>query len=438
MTASLLGFAILLALILLRVPIAFAMAAVGGIGFAFLRGWEPAWALTGQIAFDTALSYSLSVIPLFIFMGNVLAASGVAHGLFAGANRLFGRTRGGLALASVMSCGAFSAVCGSSLATAATMSKVAMPSMRRFGYDDRLATGSIAAGGTLGILIPPSVILIIYGLLTETDIAKLFVAGVVPGLIGIAFYLVAVKIAVAVNPGLAPAVEDREPMSRTDRIGVICVLGLFLFIMVGIYGGFFTPTEAAGMGAGAAILIALGLRAMSLGDFVTATLESIRTTAMIFAVIIGAELFTSFINFAGLPDALAEVVLDRDLPVWVVMTFIILVYLVLGCVLESLSMVLLTVPVFYPLMYLLPFENSLLLNPENALIWFAIVVVVATEISLITPPVGMNVFVLKGVLRDVSLGTVFRGVLPFWMADILRLALLVMVPALSLWLVGLM
>lgn len=438
MTASLLGFAILLALILLRVPIAFAMAAVGGIGFAFLRGWEPAWALTGQIAFDTALSYSLSVIPLFIFMGNVLAASGVAHGLFAGANRLFGRTRGGLALASVMSCGAFSAVCGSSLATAATMSKVAMPSMRRFGYDDRLATGSIAAGGTLGILIPPSVILIIYGLLTETDIAKLFVAGVVPGLIGIAFYLVAVKIAVAVNPGLAPAVEDRAPMSRTDRIGVICVLGLFLFIMVGIYGGFFTPTEAAGMGAGAAILIALGLRAMSLGDFVTATLESIRTTAMIFAVIIGAELFTSFVNFAGLPDALAEVVLDRDLPVWVVMTFIILVYLVLGCVLESLSMVLLTVPVFYPLMYLLPFENSLLLNPENALIWFAIVVVVATEISLITPPVGMNVFVLKGVLRDVSLGTVFRGVLPFWMADILRLALLVMVPALSLWLVGLM
>jgi tripartite ATP-independent transporter DctM subunit len=435
-TESLLGFGILLGLLLLRVPIAFAMAAVGGIGFALLRGWDAAWALTGQIAFDTALSYSLSVIPLFIFMGNVLAASGVAHGLFAGANRLFGRTRGGLALASVLSCGAFSAVCGSSLATAATMSKVAMPSMRRFGYDDRLATGSIAAGGTLGILIPPSVILIIYGLLTETNIAKLFVAGVIPGLIGIAFYLVAVKIAVAVNPRLAPDTEDREPMSRADRIGVLCVLGLFLFIMVGIYGGFFTPTEAAGMGAGAAILIAIGLRTMSLAEYVTATLDSVRTTAMIFAVIIGAELFTSFINFAGLPDALAEVVLDRDLSVWVVMTFIILVYLVLGCVLESLSMVLLTVPVFYPLMYLLPFENTLLQTPENALIWFAIVVVVATEISLITPPVGMNVFVLKGVLRDVSLSTVFRGVLPFWMADILRLALLVMVPALSLWLVG--
>ncbi|AUH34586.1 TRAP transporter large permease [Paracoccus tegillarcae] len=438
MTESLIGFGVLLFLLLLRVPIAFAMAAVGGIGFALLRGWQPAWSMTGTVVFDTALSYSLSVIPLFIFMGNVLAASGVAHGLFAGANRLFGRTRGGLALASVLSCGAFSAVCGSSLATAATMSKVAMPSMRRFGYDDRLATGSIAAGGTLGILIPPSVILIIYGLLTETDIAKLFVAGVVPGILGILLYLAAVKLAVAVNPSLAPEREDREPMSRTDRIGVICVLGLFLFIMVGIYGDFFTPTEAAGMGAGASILIAVGMRMMKWQDFRAAALDTIRATAMIFAVIIGAELFTNFINFAGLPDALSSIVLDHEMPVWMVMAFIMLVYLILGCVLESLSMVLLTVPVFYPLMYQLPFENELLQNPEYALIWFAIVVVVATEISLITPPVGMNVFVLKGVLKDVSLSTVFRGVLPFWIADIVRLTLLLLVPWLSLWLVGLM
>ncbi len=435
MTDALIGFGVLLGLILLRVPIAFAMAAVGGIGFALLRGWQPAWSMTGTVVFDTALSYSLSVIPLFIFMGNVLAASGVAHGLFAGANQLFGRTRGGLALASVLSCGAFSAVCGSSLATAATMSKVAMPSMRRFGYDDRLATGSIAAGGTLGILIPPSVILIIYGLLTETDIAKLFIAGVIPGLVGVVLYLIAVKLAVALNPALAPEGAAQEPMTRADRIGVVCVLGLFLFIMVGIYGDIFTPTEAAGMGAAAAIAIAVGLRRMGLAAFWAATLDSVRATAMIFAVIIGAELFTNFINFAGLPDALAEVVLDHDLPVWAVMAFIIAVYLVLGCVLESLSMVLLTVPVFYPLMYLLPFENPALLNPENALIWFAIVVVVATEISLITPPVGMNVFVLKGVLRDVSLATVFRGVLPFWLADLVRLALLVALPALSLWLV---
>ena len=438
MTASLIGFGILLVLLLARVPIAIAMAAVGTTGFAILRGWQPSMAMTGTVVFDTALSYSLSVIPLFIFMGNVLAASGVAHGLFAGANRLFGRTRGGLALASVLSCGAFSAVCGSSLATAATMSKVAMPSMRRFGYDDRLATGSIAAGGTLGILIPPSVILIIYGLLTETDIAKLFIAGILPGLLGILLYLLAVKAAVWVNPALAPDRAEPEPMSRADRLGVICVLGLFAFIMIGIYGDFFTPTEAAGMGAGAALVIALALRTMSFADLREATLDTIRTTAMIFAVIIGAELFTNFINFAGLPDALADFVAHHEMPVWMVMAFIILVYLVLGCVLESLSMVLLTVPVFYPLMYQLPFQNELLLNPEYALIWFAIVVVVATEISLITPPVGMNVFVLKGVLKDVSLSTVFRGVLPFWLADILRLALLMLVPWLSLWLVGLM
>lgn len=435
MLISLIGFAVLLGLILLRVPIAFAMAAVGGFGFAYLRGWQPAWAMTGQIAFDSALSYSLSVIPLFIFMGNVLAASGVAHGLFAGADRIFGRTRGGLAMASVFSCGGFSAVCGSSLATAATMSKVAMPSMRKFGYDDRLATGSIAAGGTLGILIPPSVILIIYGLLTETNIAKLFIAGVIPGVLGVLLYLLAVKVTVWLKPELAPEVSESEPMDRADLIGVLCVVGLFLFIMVGIYGGFFTPTEAAGMGAGASVLIALALRSMTLNDFLTATFDSVRATAMIFAVVIGAELFSNFVNFAGLPDGLAALVLDFELPVWAVILMIMLIYMLLGCVLESLSMVLLTVPVFYPLMYELPFENELLLDPENALIWFAIVVVVVTEISLITPPVGMNVFVLKSVLRDVSLGTIFRGVLPFWMADILRLALLITIPWLSLWLV---
>ena len=435
MLESLIGFAVLLGLILLRVPIAFAMAAVGGIGFALLRGWQPAWAMTGQIAFDSALSYSLSVIPLFIFMGNVLAASGVAHGLFAAADRLFGRTRGGLAMASVFSCGGFSAVCGSSLATAATMSKVAMPSMRKFGYDDRLATGSIAAGGTLGILIPPSVILIIYGLLTETNISKLFIAGIIPGILGVVLYLVAVKVTVWIKPELAPDVTESEPMDSSDLVGVFCVLGLFTIIMVGIYGGFFTPTEAAGIGAGAAVLIAVGLRTMSFRDFMTATFDSVRATAMIFAVIIGAELFSNFVNFAGLPDGLASLVLDMELPVWAVILMIVIIYMVLGCVLESLSMVLLTVPVFYPLMYELPFSNELLQDPEYALIWFAIVVVVVTEISLITPPVGMNVFVLKSVLKDVSLGTIFRGVLPFWLADIVRLALLISLPWVSLWLV---
>jgi tripartite ATP-independent transporter DctM subunit len=434
-TVSLIAFGILIGLILLRVPIAFAMAAVGGIGFAYLRGWEPAWALTGQITFDSALSYSLSVIPLFIFMGNVLAKSGVAHGLFAGANQVFGKTRGGLAMASVLSCGGFSAVCGSSLATAATMSKVAMPSMRKFGYDDRLSTGSIAAGGTLGILIPPSVILIIYGLLTETDIAMLFIAGIIPGILGVLLYLVAVKVAVAVKPELAPDVQEKVSMSRSDKIGLFSVFGLFLFIMGGIYGNFFTPIEAGGMGAASSILIAIAVRTMTLRDFSLALLDSVRTTAMIFVIIIGAEIFTNFVNFAGLPDALAIVVSDWNLSAWMVIAAIIVIYMILGCVLESLSMVLLTVPIFYPLMFELQFTNELLVDPEYALIWFGIVVVVATEISLITPPVGMNVFVLKSVLKDVPIGTIFRGVLPFWIADIVRLALIVFIPGLSLWLV---
>lgn len=435
MIESLLGFAVLFTLILLRVPIAFAMSAVGGIGFALLNGWSPAWYMTGQVVFDTTLSYSLSVIPLFIFMGNMLASSGAAHGLFAGANRLFGGMRGGVAMASVFSCGGFSAVCGSSLATAATMSKVAMPSMRKFGYADSLATGSIAAGGTLGILIPPSVILIIYGLLTESNIGLLFIAGIIPGIVGVVFYLIAVMVAVKLNPELAPVEENPEPMNRGDIIGVFSVVGLFLFIMIGIYGGFFTPTEAAGMGAGASVIIALALRKMTVSSFFGAILDSIRATAMIFAVIIGAELFTNFINFAGLPEALSEFVVGAEISAWMVIAIIIVIYMILGCVLESLSMILLTVPIFYPLMYELEFANELLQDPEYALIWFAIVVVVATEISLITPPVGMNVFVLKGVLKDVSLATIFKGVLPFWIADICRLLLLVSFPIISLWLV---
>ena len=254
-------------------------------------------------------------------------------------------------MATVFSCGGFSAVCGSSIATAATMSKVAMPSMRRFGYDDRLATGSIAAGGTLGILIPPSVILIIYGLLTESNIGKLFIAGVVPDIRGVILCLIAVRVAGAVNPSLAPTEATTEPITRDEKLGVFGVLSLFLFIMVSIYGGFFTPTEAAGIGAGFAISIAVLLRSLSVSVFVHSVIDRSITTAMIFMIVMGAEIFTNFINFMGLPDALANFVIDMELSTWMVIFGIIVVYLLLGCVLESLSMVLLKVPVFYPLMY---------------------------------------------------------------------------------------
>ncbi|RWR48345.1 TRAP transporter large permease [Sinirhodobacter ferrireducens] len=434
MTISLIAFAILLAMVFLRVPIAFAMAIVGGIGFGILRGWEPAGAMVGNAVYETGLNYSLSVVPLFIFMGNVLAGSGIAQGLFAAADRIFGRMRGGLAMATVLSCGGFSAVCGSSLATAATMSKVAMPSMRRFGYSDSLATGAIAAGGTLGILIPPSVVLILFGLLTEADIGKLFLAGIIPGVVGILGYLLAVMVAVRLKPDLAPKVGEVHPMTRRDVISVLAVTALFVFIMVGIYGGLFTPIEAAGMGAAAALVIAFATGGMTRSALWTAFLDSATASAMIFAIIIGAEIFSNFVTFAGLPDSLSEMVDGLGLSPWMVMLLIVAIYLVLGCFLESLSMILLTVPVFYPVISNLDFGMAVLNDPEAVVTWFAIIVVVVTEISLITPPIGMNVFVLRSVLPDVPLRTIFRGVYVFWVSDILRLALIIFVPGLSLWL----
>ncbi len=434
MTISLIALAILLVMVFARIPIAFAMAIVGGVGFALLRGWSPAGAMVGNAVFETGLNYSLSVVPLFIFMGNVLAGSGIAQGLFSAADRVFGRMRGGLAMATVLSCGGFSAVCGSSLATAATMSKVTMPSMRRFGYSDSLATGAIAAGGTLGILIPPSVVLIIFGLLTEADIGKLFLAGIIPGIIGIIGYLLAVMVAVRMNPALAPQVSEVRPMNTRDAVSVAAVLGLFVFIMAGIYGGFFTPIEAAGMGAAAALLIAFATGGMTRAALWTAFLDSATASAMIFAIIIGAEIFSNFVSFAGLPDALSSLVEDMGLSPWVVLLLIVVIYMVLGCFLESLSMILLTVPVFYPLVSDLDFGLAVLQDPDAVLIWFAIIVVVVTEISLITPPIGMNVFVLRSVLPDVSLGTIFRGVYVFWVADLIRLALIIAVPILSLYL----
>lgn len=436
MMISLIAFAILMVMVFVRIPIAFAMAIVGGVGFAILRGWGPAGSMVGNAVFETGLNYSLSVVPLFIFMGNVLAGSGIAHGLFAAADRIFGRMRGGLAMATILACGGFSAVCGSSLATAATMSKVTMPSMRRYGYSDSLATGAIAAGGTLGILIPPSVVLIIFGLLTEADIGKLFLAGIIPGVLGIIGYLIAVMVAVRLKPELAPQVGDVQPMTRSDAISVAAVLALFVFIMGGIYGGLFTPIEAAGMGAGFALLIAFATGKMTKSALGRSFLDSATASAMIFSIIIGAEIFGNFITFAGLPDTLSDMVTNMGLSPWAVLIVIVLIYMVLGCFLESLSMILLTVPVFYPLITGLDFGLAVLQDPDSVLIWFAIIVVVVTEISLITPPIGMNVFVLRSVLPEVPLATIFRGVFVFWVADIVRLALIIALPAVSLYLIG--
>ncbi len=433
MFAAIIGFAAVLALALLRMPIALAMGLVGLIGYAQETSWRAAVSMAGRLIIDTAQNYGLSVIPLFILMGLFVNKGGLSRELYRASYALLGRFRGGLAMATILACGGFSAICGSSLATAATMSKVAMPQMRKYGYADHLSTASIAAGGTLGILIPPSVILIIYGLLTETSIGKLFMAGIVPGLLGVFFYLLAVRWTVWRDPEAGPA---GEPMPRREKLralrGVWAVLLLFVGVIGGLYGLFdfpplnltFSPTEAAGMGATGAFLIALARRGLSLSDIREVLTETAHTTAQLFAVLIGAWIFSNFVNLAGLPDALKAAVTGFGLPPIGVMVLILLVYIALGTVFESLSMLLLTVPIFFPLVTSLGFDP----------VWFGIIVVVVTEISLITPPVGLNVFVLKGVVGDVTTGTIFRGVTPFWIMDIIRLLLLTLIPALVLFL----
>jgi len=400
-----------------------------------LRSWDASLRFMGNAAFDTVFSFTLAVIPLFILMGNLLTKSGVSDALFSTAHRLLYRLRGGLAMATIMACGGFSAVCGSSLATAATMSKVAMPTMRKMGYADSLATGSIAAGGTLGILIPPSVVFIIYGLITEADIGKLFIAGILPGILGIAFYILAVAVVVRLKPELAPDGGGELDMSNSDVSGVLAVVGLFAVIMIGIYGGIFTASEAAAIGALVSLLIAWLRGGLTFSALIETCIDTARTSAMIFALVIGAEVFSNFVSFAGLPDALLQWVQSLNVGPYAVILALVAIYIVLGAVLESLSMILLTVPIFYPLIMSLDFGGGWLSSPEHVSIWFGVLVVVVTEISLISPPIGLNVFVLRSVLRDVPITTMFRGVMPFLLADIVRLSALIAIPAISLALI---
>jgi tripartite ATP-independent transporter DctM subunit len=435
MTTSLIAFVILLTLCFLRVPIAFAMGLVGFAGFAMMRGVEAAFSQLAQITFATGINYELSVLPLFVLMGNFITSARLSEDLYNAANAFLGHRRGGLAMATVVACGGFASVCGSSLATAATMAKVAMPSMRKFGYADSLASGSIAAGGTLGILIPPSVLMVIYGIMTQTNIGHLFIAGIVPGVIAIFLYTLAVQWVVRTNPAAGPPAERTSWPDRLRMLaGVWGVIVLFLLVMVGIYGGIFTPTEAAGIGASGAFLFALYRRQLTWKSFYRVLLESAGTTAMLFMVLIGATFFSDLINFAGFAESLVKFVTGLDLNKWGVLIAIMLIYLVLGCVLESLSMVLLTVPVFFPLIGSLGFDQALGVDAKMVAVWFGILVVVMVEISLLTPPVGLNVFVLRSVLPDVSTGTIFRGVIPFYVFDILRIGILVALPVLSIWL----
>ncbi len=427
MIATLIAFGALFALVFLGLPIGFAMMLVGVVGFASVVGLDPALAMAAQLAYDTVTNYEFSVLPLFILMGTFIARSGLSEELYDACNAFVGHRRGGLAMATVLACGGFSAVCGSSLATAATMSKVAIPSMRRYGYADSLATGSIAAGGTLGILIPPSVVLILYGIITENDINKLFIAGFLPGMLGLLLYLAAVQVSVQLKPEIGPPGEKVKWGARWRALlKVWGIAGLFLVVMGGIYAGAFTATEAAGVGAAGAFLFALARRTLTLRITIGALTESGRTSAMMFFVLIGALIFANFLDVGGVPAQLQGWIEGLDVPGLVIIVVILLIYLALGCVLESISMMLLTVPLFYPVVTGLGYDP----------IWFGIVVVVAIEISLITPPIGLNVYMLKSLLPDVRAGTIFRGVTPFIAADIVRIALIVAIPWLSLWLPG--
>ena len=425
MTEALTGLAVLLGLSFLRIPIAFAMVIVGFAGMTYVIGSGGALANVGQTAFDAAINYELSVVPLFILMGNFVTRARLSEELYSASYAFLGHRRGGLAMATIVACGGFSAICGSSLATAATMAKVAIPSMRKFRYADDLAAGSIAAGGTLGILIPPSVLLVIYGILTQTNIGKLFAAGIIPGIIAIGFYLLAVRAVITLRPSAGPAGERQTwPQKWRALSNIWSVLTLFAIVMGGIYGGVFSPTEAAGIGAFGAFIFALARRSLTWHSFYTVLLESAGTTAMLFMVLIGALLFANFINLTDFPQALLDLASGFSDTPWLVITAILVIYVLLGCVFESLSMILLTVPIFFPLVIELGYDP----------IWFGIVVVVITEISLITPPVGLNVFVLRGVLPDVPTATIFKGVTPFWIADLFRLTVIVSLPILSLWL----
>jgi C4-dicarboxylate transporter DctM subunit len=431
MIEGLVALAAMLALVFVRIPIAFAMAIVGTVGYAYMRDWNwaIAFASVQTNVYETGRNYTLSVVPLFIVMGTFVARAGIAEELFRAAYAFIGHRRGGLAMATIMACAGFGSVCGSSIATAATMAKVAYPSMKRFNYSDRLAAGAIAGGGTLGIMIPPSTLMVIYAIFTETNIGKMFAAGILPGILGAALLCVAVQWTCWRDAKAGPPGERSSWRARGAALrGVWPVAVLFLFVMGGIYGGLFTATEGAGMGAFGAMMFALWRRALSWQTLYAALVEAGRTTAMLFTILIGALIFADFINITTMPADLKQFVMRFELHPMLVVAAIMAIYILLGTAMEELSMVLLTLPVFFPLVV------GMGLDP----VWFGILIVTIVEIGLISPPVGMNLFVLSTLLPQVPTTTVFRGVLPFMGADVVRLAILIAFPAISLWLPGMM
>ena len=424
---GILGVVLLLVLIAFKIPIAYSMLAVGLAGFAYLVSPSAALNMVSTEIFSNFSSYTLSVIPMFVWMGFIAYYSGVGANLYAMAHRLTGRLPGGLAIATQAACAIFGAICGSNTATAATMGAIALPEMRKYGYDDSLSTASVAAAGALGVLIPPSVIFIIYGVATEQSIGKLFISGIVPGILLMLFYMATIFIMVKKNPSLAPMKVQDGGMTGKGflKSGIPEVLITFLISLGGLFAGWFTPTEAGAVGAGSILLVTLVRKEMKWEGFIKSLKDTTRTTAMIMLLVAGAMVFGRFIAVSRLPYEMASWAANLQMPPFLIMLVILVIYMILGCFIDALAMVLLTVPIFYPVVV-----DVLGYDP----IWFGVIIVMVVAMGVITPPVGMNVFIIKGVAKDISLETIFKGVWPFLIALCACIIVLILFPGLTTFL----
>jgi C4-dicarboxylate transporter, DctM subunit len=422
---AIIGFLVLFALMLLRVPVGMAMGLVGVTGFGYIVGGVPALKMVGQTSMRTVTDYTFGVIPMFLLMGAFVSNSGMSRELFRAANSFLGHLRGGLGIATIAACGGFAAISGSSVATAATFSTVAYPEMRRYDYPQSFATGVIAAGGTLGAMLPPSTVLAVYGIITEQDIGKLFIAGILPGILAASMYISTVAIIGFMRPGFLPRTPRHSWKERVAGLRDIwATMLLFVFVIGGLYGGLFTPTEAGGMGAGGAFLIGVLRGRLDRTEIRRSLLQATRTAAAVFTVLIGALLFGYFLTVTQTPQKVTAFLTGLGLDRYSVLSLIMLMYLVLGCLMDSLAMVILTVPIIFPVIIHLGFDP----------IWFGIIIVMTVELGLIHPPVGMIVFVIKSVVQDVNFTTIFKGVLPFIITDLIRLVILIAFPIIALWL----
>lgn len=423
------GLAALVVLIAIRVPIAYAMILVGGIGTAVLSGHDIVLAQLKDLAYAQFSIYDLSVVPMFILMGNIAARAGLSRALFRAANAWFGWMSGGVAIAAIFACAGFGSVCGSSLATASTMGQVALPELRRYNYSPALATGTLAAGGVLGILIPPSVVLVIYAIQVEANIVTMFMAALIPGLIAVVFFAIAIAVYVRIWPESGPkgAKVDRTELVSAS-LGVLPVLVIFGLVIGGIYLGVFNPTPAAAVGVFLVAMYGAINRSISVNDARAALLDTARTTGMIYLILLGAELLKIFMSRGGVPQAGAEMMAASGLDPYIVLIILLLVLVVLGCLMDSLSMILLAIPFFWPVIS----EFDFAMSQEDLKIWFGILALIVVELGLITPPVGMNVFVINALAPDVPMRETFAGVLPFLLAELFRLSLIIAFPALTL------